>query len=211
MPPLGGANKSKTKHSKDARQSRSRNTTPSSVLSANVTSTAPSTTPFLQLDTSKLLVSPHPSYAEILDRLETKPSNLEPKQLQEIIDQLKQLSDAAEKRVDSCERAIRVIHDQLKELDSEQKDRERHIEQARRHKAKKDESLSQKNVKAKKRKDRESLDVEIKREGKAPVQHSELHRGILHCFHTIVLGLPTTTCVLQSAFHRVCYTCLTSN
>jgi len=128
--------------------------------------TTPSTTPFLQLDTSKLLVAPHPSYAEILDRLETKPSNLEPKQLQDIIDQLKQLSDAAEKRVDSCEKAIRIIHDQLKDLDSEYKERERQAEQIRRQKAKKEESSSQKNLKAKKRKDRETTDVEIKREGK---------------------------------------------
>lgn len=165
MPSLGSASKSKNKH-KDARHSRSRNTTPSSVLSANTVPAAPPTTPFLQLDTAKLLVAPQPSYAEILDRLETRPSNLEPKQLQDIIDQLKQLSDAAEKRVDSCEKAIRVIHDQLKDLDSEHKERERQAEQARRHKAKKEDASSQKNLKAKKRKDREVTDVEIKREGK---------------------------------------------
>lgn len=177
MPPLGSANKSKNKH-KDARHSRSRNTTPSSVLSATVTATAPSTTPFLLLDTSKLLVSPQPSYAEILDRLETKPSNLEPKQLQDIIDQLKQLSDAAEKRVDSCEKAIRVIHDQLKDLDSEHKERERQVEQVRRHKAKKEETSSQKNLKAKKRKDREGADVEIKREGEPPFEVTNCDTGL---------------------------------
>lgn len=163
MPALGSANKSKHKQ-KDARHSRSRNTTPSSVLSASAIASAPSTTPFLQLDTAKLLVASQPSYAEILERLETKPSNLEPRQLQDVIEQIKQLNDSAEKRIDSCEKAIRVIHDQLKDLDSEQKERERHAEQARRIKVRKEDSSSQKNNKAKKRKDRDGADVEIKRE-----------------------------------------------
>lgn len=167
MPPLGSASKSKNKHAKEARHSRSRNTTPSSVLSATAapTGTTPSTTPFLQLDTSKLLVASQPNYAEILDRLETKPANLDPKQLQDVIEQLKQLSDSAEKRIDSCEKAIRLIHDQLKDLDVEHKERERQVEHAKKLKAKKDESSSQKNLKAKKRKDREVGEVEIKREG----------------------------------------------
>ncbi|KAK5942252.1 Transcriptional regulator [Knufia obscura] len=166
MPPLGSASKSKNKHAKEARHSRSRNTTPSSVLSATAapTGTTPSTTPFLQLDTSKLLVASQPNYAEILDRLETKPANLDPKQLQDVIEQLKQLSDSAEKRIDSCEKAIRLIHDQLKDLDVEHKERERQVEHAKKLKAKKDESSSQKNLKAKKRKDREVGEVEIKRE-----------------------------------------------
>lgn len=164
MPPLGSANKSKHKQ-KDAGHSRSRNTTPSSVLSASAIASTPSTTPYLQLDTAKLLVASQPSYAEILERLETKPSNLEPRQLQDVIEQIKQLNDSAEKRIDSCEKAIRVIHDQLKDLDSEQKERERHVEQARRIKARKEETSSQKNNKAKKRKDRDGADVEIKREG----------------------------------------------
>ena len=180
MAPLGSASKSKNKHVKDARHSRSRNTTPSSVLSATATATttaahtAPTTTPFLQLDTAKLLVAAHPNYAEILDRLETKPANLEPKQLQDIIEQLKQLSDSAEKRIDSCEKAIRVIHDQLKDLDSEHKERERQADHAKRLKAKKDASSSQKNLKAKKRKDREASEVEIKREGTLALQEQAL-------------------------------------
>lgn len=177
MPPIGSASKSKHKQ-KDARHSRSRNTTPSSVLSGPAhsatgtgtgTSNVPAQTPFLQVDTSKLLVATEPSYAEILDRLEVKPSNLEPKQLKDIIEQLRLLSDAAERRVDSCEKAIRVIHEQLKDLDFEHKERERQAEQARRSKSskvKKEDQASQKNSKAKKRKDRDGTDVEIKREGK---------------------------------------------
>ncbi|KAK5080564.1 Transcriptional regulator [Lithohypha guttulata] len=166
MPPLGSASKKSQQKHKDARHSRSRNTTPSSVLSGPTlpTNTTPATTPFLQLDTSKLLIATQPNYADILDRLETKPSNLEPKALQDIIEQLKQLSDAAETRVESCEKAIRMIHESLKDLDSEHKERERQEELSRRNKAKKIESHSSKTQKAKKRKDRDIADVEIKRE-----------------------------------------------
>lgn len=181
--PLGSASKSKSKQ-KDARHSRSRNTTPSSVLSASAIASAPSTTPFLQLDTSRLLVAAQPSYAEILDRLEIKPSNLEPRQLQDVIEQIKHLNDSAEKRIDSCEKAIRVIHDQLKDLDSEHKERERQAEQARRIKARKEDASSQKINKAKKRKDRDVADVEIKREGMSFCH--ELCFGIVFCPHLFV-------------------------
>lgn len=168
MPHLSSAAKSKNKN-RDNRGSRSRNTTPSSVLSAGPPAAVPVTTPFLELDTIKLLVAPQPQYGEILDRLETKPANLEPKHLEDIIIQLKQLSDTAEKRVESCEKAIRLIHDQLKELELESQHKEREQQdQARRAKAKREDTASQKNVKAKKRKDRpgSSEHVEIKREGK---------------------------------------------
>ncbi|KAJ4545015.1 Transcriptional regulator [Exophiala dermatitidis] len=96
----------------------------------------------------------------------THGTRLEPKSLHDIIDQLKHLSESAEKRAESCEKAIRLIHEQKKELESDQQHREREAEQARRVKARKEEAHSQKNPKAKKRKDRpETVDnVEIKRE-----------------------------------------------
>ena len=81
-----------------------------------------------------------------------------------MIEQLKQLSDAAENRVETCEKAIRLIHAQLKDLESEHKERERQAEQERKFQAKKEESQSAKKLKAKKRKDREHTDVEIKKE-----------------------------------------------
>lgn len=164
MPPLGSASKSKGK-SRDGRRSRSRNTTPSSVLSAGTAPAGPTTSPLLELELSKLLVSSRPTYSEIIDQLESHGTRLEPKSLHDIIDQLKHLSDSAEKRAESCEKAIRVIHEQKKDIESDQQDRERQAEQARRAKARKEES--QKNTKAKKRKDRpETFDnVEIKREG----------------------------------------------
>lgn len=182
MPPLGSASKSKGK-TRDSRRSRSRNTTPSSVISAGTAPPGPTRTPLLELETAKLLVSAKPSYADITEYLESHGTRFEPKSLHEIIDQLKHLSDAAEKRAESCEKAIRVIHEQKKELESEQQERERQAEQARRVKARKEESHSQKNPKAKKRKDRpETVDnVEIKREGmyiSAACNHSA---GPPHC------------------------------
>ncbi|KAK5216207.1 Transcriptional regulator [Exophiala xenobiotica] len=165
MPPLGSASKGKGKKA-DARRSRSRNTTPSSVLSAGTAPAGPTTTPLLELETSKLLVPAKPSYGEIVDYLETHGTKFEPKSLHDLIDQLKHLSDAAEKRAESCEKAIRLIHEQKKELESDHQERELQAEQARRAKARKEESQSSKNPKAKKRKDRpETFDsVEIKRE-----------------------------------------------
>ena len=164
MPPLTNASKSKGK-TKDARRSRSRNTTPSSVISAGTAPVGATTTPLLDLDLSRLLVSSKPNYTDVTDYLESHGARVEPKPLHDIIEQLKHLSDSAEKRIESCEKAIRLIHEQKKEIESDHQDRERQAEQARRQKARKEES--QKNTKAKKRKDRpETFDsVEIKREG----------------------------------------------
>ncbi|OCT47608.1 putative transcriptional regulator Ngg1 [Cladophialophora carrionii] len=169
MPPLGSASKSKNKM-RERQRSRSRNTTPSSVLSAGTAPLGPTTTPLLELEMSKLLVPAKPSYTEIIDHLETQGSRLEPRSLNDIIDQLKHLSDSAEKRAELCEKAIRVIHEQKKDLESDQQDHDRQAEQARRAKARKEEATSQKNLKAKKRKDRpETYDsVEIKKEDEPP-------------------------------------------
>ncbi|KAJ9636133.1 uncharacterized protein PV06_04250 [Exophiala oligosperma] len=165
MPALGSASKSKGKKA-DARRSRSRNTTPSSVLSSGTAPAGPANTPLLELETTKLLVPPKPNYGEIVDYLETHGTKFEPKSLHDLIDQLKHLSDAAEKRAESCEKAIRLIHEQKKEVESDHQERERQAEQARRAKARKEESQSSKNPKAKKRKDRPETDdnVEIKHE-----------------------------------------------
>lgn len=164
MPPLASASKGKGKN-KEARRSRSRNTTPSSVISAGTAPIGATTTPLLDLDLNKLLVSSKPNYAEATDYLDSHGAKVEPKLLHDIIEQLKHLSESAEKRIESCEKAIRLIHEQKKELESDQQDRERQADHARRQKARKEES--QKNTKAKKRKDRsEAFDiVEIKREG----------------------------------------------
>ena len=168
MPPLSAAAKSKNK-TRESRRSRSRNTTPSSVISAGTAPAVPTVTAYLELDTSKLYIPNHPQYSDALEKLESRHGALDPKQLQEIIDQLKQLSDSADKRAESCENAIRRLHETLREVEADQKERDRQAEQARRAKAKKEaqNETTTKNGKAKKRKDRVEVfdNVEVKHEG----------------------------------------------
>ena len=104
MPPV--ANKGKAK-GRDARRSRSRNTTPSSVISAGPAPPVPSLTPYLNVDTSKLHVPPHPLYGDILDRLDTKSGVSEPKHLEILVEQLRQLSEAAEAAARAASRGSR--------------------------------------------------------------------------------------------------------
>lgn len=169
MPPYAGA-KSKGGKARDGRRSRSRNTTPPSVISAPTLS-GPATTPFLELDTSKLLINAASVYSDILEKLESKAS-LDTKQFQDIISQLNSLGDGAEKRSDLCSAAMRTLHEQYAELEAEQKEKERQAEQMRKVKARQEAraaeaAASQKNNgKPKKRKDRGEFEgVEIKREG----------------------------------------------
>jgi transcriptional adapter 3 len=151
-------------------------------------------TPWLDLETAKLMVASHPQYSDILDQLEVKASNLEPRRLQEVIDQLKKLSDSAEKRVESCEKAIRLIHEQMRDIEADHKERERQAEQARRTKAKKEESQG----KAKKRKERpESTDIDIKNEGKFLAYR---------CRHQLLSKSPPCSLYSFTAFRRL--TCL---
>ena len=183
MPPLPGAAKRKHKE-REPRRSRSRNTTPSSVISTGTAPPPPAThTPWLDLETSKLMVMQTPQYSDILDQLEIKPSNVEQKRLPEIIDQLKKLSDHAEQRVESCEKAIRLIHEQMRDVEAEHKERERQAEQTRRTEAKK---ASQKNTKAKREKtdpSRQMLTLRMKVRTHLTSHHSQQH--ICICFHSL--------------------------
>lgn len=171
MPPYAGA-KSKGGKARDGRRSRSRNTTPSSVISAPAV-LGPALTPFLELDTSKLLINTPSVYSDILEKLESKAS-LDTKQFQDTISQLNSLGDGAEKRSDLCSAAMRTLHEQYAELEAEQKEKERQAEQLRKVKARQEAraaetAASQKNIgKPKKRKDRGEFEgIEIKREGES--------------------------------------------
>lgn len=177
------ANKGKGK-GRDGRRSRSRNTTPSSVISAGTGPVIPSVTPYLEVDTSKLHVPSHPQYGDILDRLDTKPGIPEPKHLETLVEQLRQLSEAAEARAQVCDAAMRELADKRKAIADEERERERldHELELRKVKAKRDtEERSdgaggKRALKPKKRKERsEALEeklahisdgVEVKVEGK---------------------------------------------
>ena len=174
------ANKGKAK-GREARRSRSRNTTPSSVLSAGTGPfpLVPAVTPYLEIDTSKLLVATSPQYGDILERLETKPGGAEPKHLGTLLDLLRHLSEAAEARAKVCDAAMRELASRRKEIADDERERERLEREAeiRKAKSRKDaedadeEIVTGKPGKIKKRKDRSMArgDIEgvvVKSEGR---------------------------------------------
>lgn len=160
MPPL--ANKGKTKGRSDARRSRSRNTTPSSVLSAGTAPLAPIATAYLEIDTAKLLVPQSPTYSDVLDKLGSGANVLDPKQFDSLLESLKTLSSLAEARSQACDAAMRELVNKRKEVAEEQRENERMEREAeqRRARAKKDvededhDDRGRKSAKVKKRKER---------------------------------------------------------
>lgn len=147
---------------RDARRSRSRNTTPSSVISAGTASLIQTLTPYLEVDASKLQVLSSPQYTDILERLDSKPGVPEPKHLEVLVEQLRQLSEAAEARANACDAAMRELADKRKAIADEERERERVEREAelRRVKAKRDTEEtsdgagSRRGAKPKKRKER---------------------------------------------------------
>lgn len=159
MPPFASKGKGK---GRDPRRSRSRNTTPSSVLSAGTAPITHSATPYLEVDASKLQVPSAPQYSDILDRLDNKPGLPEGKQLELLVDHLRQLSEAAEARANACDTAMREIVDRRKTMADEDRERERVEKEAELRKAKakrdteeaSDGASSKRGPKPKKRKER---------------------------------------------------------
>jgi transcriptional adapter 3 len=159
MPPL--ANKGKGK-GHNARRSRSRNTTPNSAHSAIPPS--PALTAYLAIDTSRLLVPSSPRYAEMIERLELKQGMPEPKHLDSLVEQLRQLSDAAEARSQACYLAMTALSEKRKEIAEQEREKERMEREAESRRARirkeaeeaEDEAIIRKAGKVKKRKDRPS-------------------------------------------------------
>ena len=158
MPSLATKGKGK---GRDARRSRSRNTTPTSVISAGA---VPAVTAYLGIDTARLLVPSSPHYADMIENLELKQGMPEPKHLDILVEQLRQLSDAAEARSQACYLAMTALSDKRKEIAEQQRERERLEREAesRRARMKKEaeeadeDALLRKASKVKKRKDRPS-------------------------------------------------------
>lgn len=162
MPPL--ANKGKGK-GRDARRSRSRNTTPNSVISTSAVLSAPASTAYLGIDTARLLVPSSPQYADMIEKLELKQGMPEPKHLDSLMEQLRQLSDAAEARSQACYLAMTALSDKRKEIAEQERERERLEREAESRRARmrkeaeeaEDEAVVRKAGKLKKRKDRPSV------------------------------------------------------
>ena len=117
MPPLAGKGKGKAR---EGRRSRSRNTTPSSVLSGSTAVTGPSITAYLDTDTSKLFVFTFLESAEILERLGTSGSVLDPTKLQSLLDHVMNISQTAESRSEACDQAMRKLQPKIRETEQEE-------------------------------------------------------------------------------------------
>lgn len=154
------ANKGKGK-GRETKPSRSRNTTPSSALSA--TTALSSVSGYLDSDVSKVTVPANPQYSEILEKLGNGGTIPDSKSLESLIDHLKTLSQLAETRGDACNAGMRELSQRRKEVLEDQREQEQ-LEAEERLKMKReaeddeDGSRASKGGKLKKRKERVSKD-----------------------------------------------------
>lgn len=124
MPP---AIKDKKNKGRDGRQSRSRNTTPSSIASAPLASAAPSHTSFLDIPVGNLMVPTNISYDDILERHGGSGGIPDPSHLTTMVKDLKQLCDLASARNETCNSGMRALTERRKQALEEEKDREREL------------------------------------------------------------------------------------
>ena len=124
MPPA--VTKSKPK-GREGRQSRSRNTTPSSSVSAPLTSSTPSQTAFLDLPLSNLMVPTNISYDSVLERHGGGGNIPDPTHLDTISKDLKTLAQLATARGDANTKGMRDLSDRRKQIIEEEREREREL------------------------------------------------------------------------------------
>ncbi|KAJ9191726.1 hypothetical protein DTO166G4_2990 [Paecilomyces variotii] len=154
------ANKGKGK-GRETKPSRSRNTTPSSGLSA--TTALSSVSGYLDSDVSKVFVPANPQYSEILEKLGNGGTIPDSKSLESLIEHLKTLSELAEARGEACNAGMRELSQRRKEVLEDQREQEQ-LEAEERLKMKweaedeEDGSRASKGGKLKKRKERVSKD-----------------------------------------------------
>ncbi|KAL8866046.1 MAG: hypothetical protein Q9174_006531 [Haloplaca sp. 1 TL-2023] len=150
MPQLGA-------RSRDGRQSRSRNTTPSSNISIPISSNNSSHTAYLQTDMEHLMVPTNITYEQLLNQHGGGQGIPDPSSLNQIGDSLKTLSQLAEQRGVACDSGMRELakrrkdrFDQEHRLDQENRDREEKLSLKRA--AEEEEARSRKSLKTKKMK-----------------------------------------------------------
>ncbi|GLB03808.1 transcriptional regulator [Aspergillus tubingensis] len=121
---MPSANKGKGK-GREARPSRSRNTTPNSSFSAGPTASAPLHS-YLDNDVSKLMMTGSTiQYGELLERMGGVGPIPDSKSLELLMEHLKTLSQLAETRGDACNAGIRELSQKRKEVIEEQESAER--------------------------------------------------------------------------------------
>lgn len=153
---MPSANKGKGK-GREARPSRSRNTTPSSSFSAP---TAAPVSSYLENDVSKLLVPGTAQYGELLDRMGGVGSIPDSKSLETLMEHLKTLSQLAEARCDACDAGIRELSQKRKQVVEEPEHDGDRPKMKREAEYEEDDSKALKGGKLKKRKERGSSSKE---------------------------------------------------
>lgn len=129
MPPAIGKSKPK---GREGRQSRSRNTTPSSSVSAPLTSATPTMTALLEIPLSSLMVPTNISYDSVLDRHGGGGAGIpDATHLQTISADLKTLAQLASARSEANNKGMRDLSQRRKQVIEEEREREKEIEQIR--------------------------------------------------------------------------------
>ena len=159
MPPMGSKGKSK---GKEGRQSRSRNTTPSSVVSTAI-STGQGNTSFLDIPTGNLMIPSTISYDDILEKHGGTGGIPDPKSLEALTIDLKALSHLADVRGQACDGGMRELSSRRKERIEEEREKEQAIREAEEKETLKraaeddEESRARKGGKLKRRKDQSRI------------------------------------------------------
>lgn len=117
MPPLGNRGKHRVK---DGQQSRSRNTTPSSVVSGSISNVA-QITAYLELAVGSFMVPANLLYEDLLERHGSGSTIPDPTHLEALEADLNALALLAESRERACDKGMRELSNRRKErLEEEQ-------------------------------------------------------------------------------------------
>lgn len=120
-PPLGGKSKPKAR---DGRQSRSRNTTPFPIVSIPIGITTSEATAYLEISIASLSDSTTINYNNILEQHSGGIGIPDPKDLENMANDLKALSVFADTRCGTCDGAMRELSKRRKERVEDDKERE---------------------------------------------------------------------------------------
>ncbi|KAL8722684.1 MAG: hypothetical protein Q9225_000851 [Loekoesia sp. 1 TL-2023] len=152
MPQLSGNSKAKTR---DGRQSRSRNTTPSSNISIPISSNTTSHTAYLEIDLGSIMIPTNVTYEHLLNQHGGGQGIPDPASLTQMVDNLKMLGQLAEERGKACDGGMRELSKRRKERVEqeqrlEQENREREEKASLKRAAEDEEARGRKSLKTKK-------------------------------------------------------------
>ena len=160
MPQFSGTGKTK---SRDGRQSRSRNTTPSSNISIPISTNTSSQTAYLEIDLGKIMVPTNVTYEHLLGQYGGGQGIPDPSSLNQMVDNLKMLGQLATERAAACDGGMRELVNRRKqrveeEQQLEQENRNREEKASLKRAAEEEEARGRKTLKLKKvKKERSSV------------------------------------------------------